>query len=272
MNIYLPGRRARNRNLWGKHTRTETRTHTRMCKTWTGKPRWQGNMTEKHMNFEKELTALGLPAVVAKWSGHQPGNHEVPGSMPRIDPWLQLSFLGKKLGKKRTLAPAVKPKDIVISAVVWQGTAEKQPLADAVFPGKITFGKKTLSAWNQSSSRCSTWHICDWTINFWSCFGSTRRNWFIVQLGNASYFAPCFVRWLDLQASHAHCAVTQHLNTYHGTYHVLKVVNKSEYIARRFGGKFPHKYIFDFSQFSFLVRVSVQFIDRKSVLHVHSLS
>ena len=43
--------------------------------------------------------AVGLAmamAVVAKWSGHRPGNHKVPGSMPGIDPQLLLCFLGQE--------------------------------------------------------------------------------------------------------------------------------------------------------------------------------
>jgi len=38
-------------------------------------------------------------AVVAKWLGHWPGNHKVPGLMPGIDPYCI------SLGKKLTLAP-----------------------------------------------------------------------------------------------------------------------------------------------------------------------
>ena len=82
-------------------------------------------------------------AVVAKWSGHQPGNRKVPGSMPRIDPRkdprLLLCFLGQETYPSPS-HPAVKPGNIVIC--VWQGTAEKQPLTDAVLPGKITFKKE----------------------------------------------------------------------------------------------------------------------------------
>ena len=37
-----------------------------------------------------------LGAVVAKWSGHRPGNRKIPGSMPGIDPWLLLCFLGQE--------------------------------------------------------------------------------------------------------------------------------------------------------------------------------
>ena len=37
-----------------------------------------------------------LGAAVAKWSGHWPGNHKVPGLMPGIDPWLLLCFLGQE--------------------------------------------------------------------------------------------------------------------------------------------------------------------------------
>jgi len=46
------------------------------------------------------------------------------------------------LGKKRTLAPATQLLNQELLWFVWQGTAKKQPLADAVFPEKITFGKK----------------------------------------------------------------------------------------------------------------------------------
>ena len=39
---------------------------------------------------------IAVGAVVAKWSGHQPGNRKVPGSMPGIDPRLLLCFLGQE--------------------------------------------------------------------------------------------------------------------------------------------------------------------------------
>ena len=42
-------------------------------------------------------------AVVAKWSGHWPGNHKVPGLMRGINP------CRVSLGKKLTQAPAVEP-------------------------------------------------------------------------------------------------------------------------------------------------------------------
>ena len=40
------------------------------------------------------IHVLKEPTVVAKWLGHWPGNRKAPGSMPRIDPWLLLCFLG----------------------------------------------------------------------------------------------------------------------------------------------------------------------------------
>ena len=54
----------------------------------------------------------------------------------------QLGLGYVSLGKKRTLAPATQLLMGNIVICVWQGTAEKQPLADAVLPGKITFKKK----------------------------------------------------------------------------------------------------------------------------------
>ena len=43
----------------------------------------------------------------------QPGNHKVPGSMPGIDPWLLLCFLGQETYPSPS-HPAVKPGYIVI--------------------------------------------------------------------------------------------------------------------------------------------------------------
>ena len=48
--------------------------------------------------LELPLIFIVMGAVVAKWSGHQPGNRKVPGSMPGIDPRLLLAlcFLGQE--------------------------------------------------------------------------------------------------------------------------------------------------------------------------------
>ena len=64
-------------------------------------------MLRKHVIL---ITVWG--AVVAKWSGHRPGNHKVPGSMLRIDPWLLLCFLGQETYPSYS-HPAVKPGHIV---------------------------------------------------------------------------------------------------------------------------------------------------------------
>ena len=56
---------------------------------------------------------LPVGVVVAKWSGHQPGNRKVPGSMPGINPQLLLCFLGQETYPSPS-HPAVKPGHIVI--------------------------------------------------------------------------------------------------------------------------------------------------------------
>ena len=45
-------------------------------------------------------SSSNLGAVVAKWSGHRPGNHKVPGSMPGT--WLLLCFPGQEMYPTRT--------------------------------------------------------------------------------------------------------------------------------------------------------------------------
>ena len=60
--------------------------------------------------------------MIAKWLGHRPGNHKVPGSMS--------GCCCVSLGKKLTLIPATQ---LLNRDIVCDGTAEKQPLADAVF-------------------------------------------------------------------------------------------------------------------------------------------
>ena len=66
-----------------------------------------------------------MGAVVAKWSGHRAGNRKVPVSMPGIDPWLLLCFLGQETYPSPS-HPAVKPGTYIVC--MYQGMAEEQPI------------------------------------------------------------------------------------------------------------------------------------------------
>ena len=60
-----------------------------------------------HVGGEMVVSLPSQGAVVAKWSGHRPGNYKVPGSM-QINLWLLLCFLGQETYPSRSY-PAVKP-------------------------------------------------------------------------------------------------------------------------------------------------------------------
>ena len=106
--------------------------------------------------------------VMIKCRGQQQlswhGNSEVPGLVPGFNSWLLLCFLGQET------SPQPQPPSCQTGTYyhcMQQGTAEEQPMAEAVIPVKITCQKKI-------SFLKFLWHIiqaCMCTLcrnNFWN--------------------------------------------------------------------------------------------------------